>query len=266
MLRLIPRTICRMFGIRYSKIILRYPFFVTLFIFLAPRPGGKWSCLPILPQNSFKNYLSDSAVYSQSFYPPVSFLPGILLSCLEKIRPLFERSSVASLRLSRLFRELFRSFFRFSENCLFFLRFFEKIRPFPPNDIFHLLRLFHFPGNDFQRTIFSENNLFYRCHQFSENDLPHDFQISWERSSENDFPSSSLYTRMIFRNDSPRTIFSIVVVDSGVLFLCLRLVSCVQNNNNNNKQVPCLLGSCQSFVLALPSTPANSDAVNLCRT
>ena len=87
MLRLIPGTVFRMFGARYSKIILRYPFFVTLFIFLAPRPGGKWSCLPILPQNSFKNYLSDSAVYSQSFYSPVSFLPGILLSCLGKIRP-----------------------------------------------------------------------------------------------------------------------------------------------------------------------------------
>lgn len=102
MLRLIPGTVFRMFGARYSKIILRYPFFVTLFIFLAPHPGGKWSCLPILPQNSFENYLSDSAVYSQSFYSPVSFLPGILLSCLEKIRPLFERSSVASLRLARL--------------------------------------------------------------------------------------------------------------------------------------------------------------------
>ncbi len=156
MLRLIPRTICEMFGVRYSKIILRYPFFVTLFIFLAPRPGCKWSRLPILPQN--ENYLSGSAVYPQSFYSPVSFLPGILLSCLEKIRPLFERSSVASLRLSRLFRELFRSFFRFSENCLF-------------------------------RNDSSENDiLFYRCRCSS---LP-----------------------------------------------CLRLVSCVQNNNNNNKQVP----------------------------
>lgn len=158
MLRLIPGTVFRMFGARYSKIILRYPFFVTRFIFLAPRPGNKWSCLPILPQNSFKNYLSDSAVYSQSFYSPVSFLPGILLSCLEKIRPLFERSSVASLRLSRLFRELFWRFFRFFENCLF-------------------------------RNDSSENDLlFYRCRCSS---LP-----------------------------------------------CLRLVSCVQNNNNNNKQVP----------------------------
>ena len=87
MLRLIPRTICRMFGVRYSKIILRYPFFVTLFIFLAPRPGCKWSRLPILPQN--ENYLSGSAVYPQSFYSPVSFLPGILfLSCLGKICPI----------------------------------------------------------------------------------------------------------------------------------------------------------------------------------
>ena len=80
MLRLIPRTICEMFGVRYSKIILRYPFFVTLFIFLAPRPGCKWSRLPILPQN--ENYLSGSAVYPQSFYSPVSFRPGILFLSL----------------------------------------------------------------------------------------------------------------------------------------------------------------------------------------
>mmetsp|Transcript_25973 Transcript_25973/g.54650 ORF Transcript_25973/g.54650 Transcript_25973/m.54650 type:complete len:200 (+) Transcript_25973:76-675(+) len=151
-----------MFGARYSKIILRYPFFHCLFILLAPRPGSKWVACRSCLKNSFKNYLSVSPVYSsQSFYSPVSFLPGIILLVLPRkdLSVSFERSSVASFRLSRLFRELFWRFFRFFENCLF-------------------------------RNDSSENDLlFYRCRC------------------------------------------------SGLL--CLRLVSCVQNNNNNNnKQVP----------------------------
>ena len=160
MLRLIPGTVFRMFGARYSKIILRYPFFVTACLFCLLRVLGANGSLANLASKipSRTIYRFPLFILCKVSILRFLFFRGILLSCLEKIRPLFERSSVASLRLSRLFRELFRSFFRFSENCLF-------------------------------RNDSSENDiLFYRCRCSS---LP-----------------------------------------------CLRLVSCVQNNNNNNKQVP----------------------------
>ena len=117
---------------------------------------------PILPQNAFKNYLSVS--------------PFILLRKVSILRFLFFREYFcpASERFVRSSNDLLS----LPSDCLVFsgnysgvsfasprtvfsvaLGFSEKIRPFSSNDIFHLLRLFHFLGTIFPRAIFIYENV-----------------------------------------------------------------------------------------------------------
>jgi len=142
------------------------------------------------------------------------------LSCLEKIRP-FPSNDLLSLPFASS-RTVFSSFLRKDSS--------DSVNS---NDIFfYLLRLFHFPGNDF-----SENDLFLK------------------RFFENDLLLSIVVVVPLF--------FAFVLYPASKITIIIIINKCPYPLGPVSKVWIEIL---QSNALALPSAPANSDAVNLCRT
>jgi len=141
MLRLIPGTVFRMFGVRYSKIILQYPVALSLLVYSACSTSREQfrfvfqSCLKKIPLRTIYRY---PCLYSssQSFYFPGFFSSGNnLLSCLASkiIRPFPSH-------------DIFKNYLLLS----------RPVFPFPGTIFYHFCRLSRpIPG-----TIFREQSSF----------------------------------------------------------------------------------------------------------